>query len=98
LIAQKRVPHFGYEQHQFWALEEPEYKSLPAEEIATLTVYTRAICDSHAAASISDVTHNAAWQLAAMGEEIPFAAFMGAQGAGRATPDEFVEIERRLGA
>jgi len=92
------VPHFGYEQHQFWALEEPEYKLLSAEQIATLAVYTRAICNNHIAASISDTTHNAAWELAAMGEEIPFAAFMGAGGRGRATPAEIAEIEKRLGA
>jgi Protein of unknown function (DUF4065) len=97
-IAQRRAPHFGYEQHQFWALTEPELRELSAEQVATLATYTRAVCDHHTAVSISDVTHNLAWELADVEEEIPFAAFMAAVGASRPTPAELAEIEAQLGS
>ena len=96
-VAQRRAPHFGYEQHQFWAIEEPDLEGLSADDVATLATYTRLICDNHTAASISDVTHNKAWELAEMGEEIPFAAYMAAEASGSPTLEELAEIEARLG-
>jgi Antitoxin SocA-like, Panacea domain len=97
-IAQRQMPHFGYDQHQFWALRKPELRELSADDVATLAVYTRSVCDHHTAVSISDATHNLAWELADMGERIPFAAYMAAVGIGQPTPDEIVQIEEQLGA
>jgi hypothetical protein len=62
-IAQKKGTHFGYEQHQFWALTEPDLARLSSDAVACLAQYTREVCDKYTAPSISDVTHNAAWEL-----------------------------------
>lgn len=97
-IAQRNAPHFGYEQHQFWALQEPELTQLSADDVATLATYTRAVCDHYTATSISDLTHNQAWELAQVGEEIPFAAFMAAVGVGKPTPSEIDDVQARLGS
>ena len=97
-IAERRADHYGKTQHQFWALEVPELEGLTAHDVATLSDYTRLICENFTAAGISDVTHNAAWKLARTGEVIPFAAFLVASGAGEPTDDEFQQIEAALGA
>ena len=97
-IAKGHGQHFGYAQHQFWSREEPELKSLAGVDVAILASWTRHICENHTAASISDLSHNAAWHLADFGEHIPFAAYLAASGRGEATPDEIALIEAALGA
>jgi hypothetical protein len=97
-IAQGRGEHFGYVQHQFFSLVEPDLEGLSARDVATLSSYTHAVCQGHSAASISHVTHNTAWEVAQLGEEIPFAAFLAAAYRGQATSSELADIEAALGA
>jgi uncharacterized phage-associated protein len=97
-IAERKANHFGKEQHQFWCLVEPELSGLTAHDVATLAAMTREVCENHRATSISDLTHNAAWELADMGEEIPLAAFLVASQSGKPTSDEVAQIEAALGA
>ena len=98
LIAEKRADYYGRVQHQFWSLEEPTLEGLSAHDVAVLNAYARVICENHTAASISDHTHNAAWLVADEGEEIPFAAFMIADGAALPTKNEIAHLEAMLGA
>ena len=96
-IAERRADYFGRVQHQFWSLVEPKLEGLSALDVATLTEVARGICDNHTAASISDLTHNAAWELARDEEEIPFAAYLAAWNCEKVTPAEIEQIESVLG-
>ena len=97
-IAERHADHYGRTQHQFWALTEPDLDKLTAHDVATLSGYTREICENYTATDISDLSHNDAWKFARLGEEIPFAAFLVASGAGEPTDDELDCIEAVLGA
>jgi uncharacterized phage-associated protein len=97
MIATKIANHFDYPQHQFWALKEPEYHELTANDVAILSQMTQTICSKFTATSISEFSHNKAWELAETGEEIPYAAFLAAHGAGKPTATEIRQIELALG-
>jgi Protein of unknown function (DUF4065) len=97
-IAQRAGDHFGYSQHQFWSLADPEYTGLTPRDVATLNAYTRVICENHTAASISEITHNQAWQLAGTGEEIPLSAFLIANRLSDVNVKELAAFEAQLGA
>ena len=75
-IAQKRQDLFGKEQHQFWSTSAPDLSGLTAQDVALLSEVTKEICGNHTASSISDLTHNAAWNCAEDNEEIPLSAFL----------------------
>lgn len=96
-IAQRRADRFGFEQHQFWSLEQPTLDEFTARDVATLHKFTRAVCDKYTAKSISNLTHNAAWELAGTGEEIPLAAFLAAWNKGQPLKAEIEAIEAALG-
>ena len=95
-IATGHGDKFGYPQRQLWSREEPELCGLTARDVAILGECTRNICENHTAASISDQTHNIAWEVAETGEEIPFAAFLVASGRGCPTDAELAEIDAAL--
>lgn len=97
-IAERKAEHFGYAQHQYWSIEEPALEGLSNRDVATLTAYTRVICENHTASSISDLTHNLAWTVARPDEEIPFAAFLVATRLGKPRASEMAEIEAALGS
>lgn len=43
-----------------------------AEEISTVDEYIRIICNKHTAKSISEASHDIVWEVAEIGEEIPY--------------------------
>ncbi len=45
-------------------------------ELALIDWWTREIAEKHTAASISDLSHDYGWEVAAMGEELPPSAFL----------------------
>lgn len=68
--------HFGYPQTQFIALKRPDLSSFTAEEISFVDEVLAYICENHTAISISEKSHDAVWEAAAIGEEIPIYAFL----------------------
>ncbi|MCG8504942.1 MAG: SocA family protein [Sphingomonadales bacterium] len=71
-LSESTVEHFGYPKKQFQSLTKPDVSRLSSAEIATISMVTDFVCKKHTARSISDLSHNRAWQLAEMGEEIPY--------------------------
>ena len=77
-IVEREAPFYGYAQTQFIALTKPDISLFSANDIAVIDGVATAISDEHSAASISAATHDAVWQCAAIGEEIPIWAVLGA--------------------
>ena len=62
----------GYPKREFITLNAPDLSIFSAQEISTVDSMIKAICDNHTAQSISDLTHDKIWELADIGEEIPY--------------------------
>jgi Protein of unknown function (DUF4065) len=95
-IAQRHEDFHGYTQHQFWKIEEPDLDGFTARDVDILSQATRAICKGYTAAEISELTHVAAWEFAAMGEEVPLAAFLASQ-TDQIRDEELATIRSQLG-
>ena len=67
---------FGHTKMDYIALVGPENISemFTAEEISLIDEAVDFVCLQHTAMGISDKTHDVIWQLAEIGEEIPYEA------------------------
>ena len=92
-IAERRGDHFGYPQRQFWATEAPDISEFSGQDIARLAHAKDIICENHTASSISDLSHNLAWQVVPDGEEIPIPAFLAGFRQGQPTADDLAFIQ-----
>lgn len=72
----ERPPQGQYEPHQYFSTEQPDLSVFTAEQIAMVDLLIESICTNHTATSISAATHDRIWELAEIGEEIPYAAFL----------------------
>ncbi len=70
------VGHFGRVKKQYVCLEEPTTEIFNADEISIIDQMISSICDKHTATSISDMTHDAIWEMARIGEPIPYVAVL----------------------
>lgn len=75
----REVLYFGNTKREYISLVEPQIGRFNAPEIDLIANLTHHICHNHTAGSISEATHDKIWELAAMGEEIPYCAIYGAQ-------------------
>jgi hypothetical protein len=75
-IVVRRREVFGHEKTDYIALQEPENVSrqFTADEISVVDEAIRFVCLEHTAMGISDETHDVIWELAEIGEEIPYEA------------------------
>lgn len=71
-IAVREVEYFGKSKREFFALKTPDISIFSADEISLVDQIIQSVCDQHTAASISELTHNAAWEMADIGEDLPF--------------------------
>lgn len=78
-LAVRERDYHGRTKREYFALEPPEISAFSAEEISLVDSVIDAVCDHHTATSISELTHDDAWQLARIGEEIPLHAFLAAE-------------------
>ena len=75
-IAIRETNYRGKPKRDFFALREPDLNAFSQKEIALVDDVIVAVCMKHTAKSISDLTHNDAWEMAEIGEEMPlFTAF-----------------------
>ena len=56
--------------------EKPDLSLFTADELQTVDYWIKHIDAEHTAASIGEATHDYAWELARMGEEVPFYAVL----------------------
>lgn len=73
-ILVRQDDHPVYRTRLFYSLAEPDKSAFSAEEIGTIAVISKDICENHTAGSISDLTHDDVWSAASEGEEIPLYA------------------------
>jgi uncharacterized phage-associated protein len=77
-MAVRDVPFFKNTKREFISLMEPDISRFKAQEIDLVANITHLICHHHTAESISELTHDIIWELAEIGEEIPYYAVYGA--------------------
>lgn len=75
-VVTRRTSRFDYPKTEYIALVEPDLSCFSAEEIATVDYVIDKICREHTARSISEHSHDSAWQIAENGEEIPYHAVL----------------------
>lgn len=74
-IATREVPTFGGGmRREYSLLKQPDVSAFSAEEVDILNEAIAWVCDDHTAASISELSHDALWQGAEIGEQIPVRA------------------------
>ncbi len=81
MIATREVPTFGGTRREHVWLKKPDVTVFTPEEVDILNTAIDWVCDQHTARSISELSHDALWAQAELGEQIPI-------GAATVTPDE----------
>jgi len=64
----------GYDKKEYIALADPDLSQFSAEEISIVDEFIDFVCNQNTAESISELSHNRIWELAEIGEEIPYSA------------------------
>lgn len=64
----------GYSQTRFKALRAPDVGGFTEEELKTVNYWIDHIDKDHTATSISEQSHDYAWEIAKMGEDLPYYA------------------------
>lgn len=80
-------------QWRFRSLREPNTERFNKDELDALRYWTQHIDEDHTAQSISDESHDYAWEIAKMGEELPIHAFIASRW--RDPTDEELEGARK---
>jgi Protein of unknown function (DUF4065) len=87
----------GREKKEYISLADPEIDGLfTATEIGDLDRIIDAVCDTHTAKSISSLSHNEAWNLADIGEDLPL--FTALSIPGEITEQDVKWADKRIGA
>jgi hypothetical protein len=68
--------YYDFDMWCFTALRPPETSPFSETELKTVKYWIDYIDEEHTAKSISDETHDYAWEIAKMGEELPFYAIL----------------------
>ena len=77
----------SYAQKQYLSLRRPDVSVFTAEEVSLIEQYVDLICERYSAREISRASHDAVWEAAELGEEIPYyTAFL--QTPAEVTPDD----------
>jgi hypothetical protein len=71
-VAIRDAEHFGYDKKEFFAITKPDLSRFTAEEISIVDEMILYVCYQHTARSISKELHDEVWELAEIGEEIPY--------------------------
>lgn len=83
-IVIKNVPSLGGSRREFISLKPSSHSMFTDQERLIIDQVVDVICRDHTAASISELSHDAIWEAAELGEEIPVYAVL----ASRAAPIE----------
>jgi hypothetical protein len=71
-IARGKVDHFGFMKQEYISIYPSDKNAFTGAEMAIIDEAFEHVCMHHTATSVSDETHNVIWELAEMGEEIPY--------------------------
>jgi hypothetical protein len=76
LIAPWTEAVFEFHAKRYRAFAPPNTTILSGEQLSLIDWWIKHVAEEHTASSISELSHDYAWELAAMGEEIPMHAFL----------------------
>ena len=80
-IVRGKVDHFGFMKNEYHVIVDVDKSIFSANEISLIDEAFEHVCLKNTAKSISEETHGIIWQIAEMGEEIPyFTAFASSTG------------------
>ncbi|HXW23418.1 MAG TPA: Panacea domain-containing protein [Xanthobacteraceae bacterium] len=68
----REVDYFGYRKKEYTALESPEIERLNETEITLLDEVIEFVCFNNTAKTISEFSHNRAWELARHGDILKY--------------------------
>jgi hypothetical protein len=71
-IVIREKEYFGKTKREFISLKKPNLSLFTSDEISMIDDILDIICMEHTARSISDTTHDRIWELAEIGEDIPY--------------------------
>lgn len=80
-IAIKENDYFGMKKREFISLRDPVVDMFSVDELKFVDAVIGFVCNGHTARSISELTHDAIWKAASLGEEIPLYAVLAAEEA-----------------
>jgi len=69
-------PYFDFEVSRYRAHQPPDTSLFSADELGLIDWWIKHIAEQHTAASISEASHDYAWKIAKLGEELPFHLFL----------------------
>ena len=75
-IVTRNVDYFGHDKKEFFALKKPDLSEFTGEEVSLIDTMIEIICRENTAKAISDASHDRIWELADIGEEIPYHAVL----------------------
>lgn len=64
--------YYGYRKNVYVSLREPDLAGIPEDELALINESLDFVCNKNSAKTISEFSHNDAWEMAIMGEELPY--------------------------
>ena len=85
-----------FEPNRFESLTTPDISGFDAEELMIMGDVAAEFCGRYSAMVLSNLTHNHAWEIAGLGEEIPLASYLGRRIA--SSPEELAQIATELKA
>lgn len=97
LLRIMEVEYYGHKKRQFVCQGDPNTDIFSKEELEIVDEVAASILNSHTAASISDLTHDAIWKLAGIGEDIPLHAVL-ASSLGTITEGDLKAARERMAA
>lgn len=76
LVQSWSEPYFDFEVTRYKAHLPPDTSLFSADELGLIDWWIKHVAEEHTATSISEASHDYAWKIARLGEELPFHAFL----------------------
>lgn len=95
-IFQRGVEYYGFPKTEYIPLKRANISDFTPEQISLVDRVADYVCRENTAKSISRKSHDVIWELADIGEEIPFYAALGAD-LGEITEYDMYRVQQKLG-
>lgn len=90
-----KADYFGFTKNEYIAILPADKNAFTGSEVALIDEAFEHVCHQHTARSISEETHNVIWEMAEMGEEIPYASVF-ASAVGEVDEEDMLWAKERL--
>lgn len=94
-LAVRDTELFGKPKREYFALQPPDLSLFSSKEISLIDSIIQSVCERHTAASISEMTHDEAWEMAEIGEDLPFFTVFSAR-RGEINEDDVAWADRQI--